>query len=121
MDYSSLGSPVHEILQVRILEWVAISDSNGEDYEKECIVQSLSRVRLSATPQTAARQASLSFSVCQSLLRLTSIESTMPSNHLILCRFAPFSCRQSFPETGSFPMSQLVITEKNMRKNVDIC
>ena len=39
----------------------------------------------SATTGTAARQASLSFTICQSLLRLRSIESVMPSNHLILC------------------------------------
>ena len=45
-------------------------------------VQSLSRVRLFATPWTAAHQASLSWS----LLKPMSIESVMPSNHLILCR-----------------------------------
>ena len=49
-------------------------------------VQSLSRVRLLATPWTAARQASLSFTNSRSLLKLTYIESAMPSNHLILCR-----------------------------------
>ena len=48
-------------------------------------VQSLSRVRLSATPWIAARQASLSITNSRSSLRLTSIESVMPSNHLILC------------------------------------
>ena len=51
------------------------------------IVQSLSRVRLFATPWTAARQASLSFTISQSLLKLKSVESMMPSNHLILCNF----------------------------------
>ena len=49
------------------------------------VVQSLSFVRLVATPRTAAHQASLSFSISQNLLRLTSIESVMLSNHLILC------------------------------------
>ena len=49
------------------------------------IVQSPIHVRLSATPWTAARQASLSFTISQSLLRFVSIESVMPSNHLILC------------------------------------
>ena len=48
-------------------------------------VQSLSRVRLFETPWTAARQASLSLINSQSLLRLMSIESVMPSNHLMLC------------------------------------
>ena len=48
-------------------------------------VQSLSRVQLFVTPWTAARQASLSITNFQSLLKLMSIESVMPSNHLILC------------------------------------
>ena len=48
-------------------------------------VQSLSRVRLFATPWTAAHQVSLSIANSQSLLKLMSIESVMPSNHLILC------------------------------------
>ena len=48
-------------------------------------VQSLSRVRLFATPWTAARQASLSITNSQSLPKLMSIESVMPSNYLILC------------------------------------
>ena len=48
--------------------------------------QSLSRVRLFATPWIAARQASLSIINFRSSLRLTSIESVMPSSHLILCR-----------------------------------
>ena len=45
----------------------------------------LSCVQLFATPWTAAHQASLSFTVSQSLLKLMSIESVMPSDHLILC------------------------------------
>ena len=49
-------------------------------------VQSLSRVRLFATPWIAAHQASLSITNSQSLFRLMSIESVMPSSHLILCR-----------------------------------
>ena len=49
-------------------------------------VQSLSHVRLFVTPWTAARQASLSVTNSQSLLKLMSIESVMLSNHLILCR-----------------------------------
>ena len=49
-------------------------------------VQSLSRVQLFVTPWTAARQASLSITNSWSSLRLMSIESVMPSNHLILCR-----------------------------------
>ena len=49
-------------------------------------VQSLSRVWLFVIPWTAARQASLSINNSQSLLKLMSIESVMPSNHLILSR-----------------------------------
>ena len=49
-------------------------------------VQSLSRVRLFVTPWIAARQASLPITNSRSSLRLTSIESVMPSSHLILCR-----------------------------------
>ena len=50
------------------------------------LVQSLSHVQLSGTPWTVAHQASLSFTVSPSLLKLMSIESVMPSNHPILCR-----------------------------------
>ena len=50
------------------------------------VVQSLNCVRLFATPRIVARQASLSFTNSRSLLKLMSIESVMPSSHLILCR-----------------------------------
>ena len=56
-------------------------------------------------PWTAAHQASLFFSISWGLLKLMSIGSVMPSNHLILCH--PFSCPQSFQAPGSFPMSWL--------------
>ena len=49
-------------------------------------VHSLSHVQLFATPQTVARQASLSTTNSRDLLKLVSIESVMPSNHLILCQ-----------------------------------
>ena len=63
-------------------------------------------VWLLVTPWTAAHQASLSFTISQSLLKLMSIKLLMPSNHLILhCPF--LLCFQSFPASGSFPMSQL--------------
>ena len=62
-------------------------------------VQSLTCVQLFVTPWTAARQASLSITNSWSLPKLTSIESVMPSNHLIV----PFSSHlQSFPASGSF-------------------
>ena len=49
------------------------------------VVQSLSHIWLFETPWTAAHQASLFFTIFWSLLKLMSIESVMPSNHLILC------------------------------------
>ena len=49
------------------------------------VVQSLSHVRLFVTPRTAAHLAPLSFTTAWSLLKFTSTESVMPSNHLILC------------------------------------
>ena len=50
------------------------------------LVQLFSRVRPFVTPWTAGHQASLSITNCRSLLKLTPIESVIPSNHLILCR-----------------------------------
>ena len=70
-------------------------------------VQSLSCVRLFVTPWTAARQASLSFTNSQSLLKLMSIESVMPSNHLILCR--PLLLLPSI-----FPSIRVVLVVKNL-------
>ena len=60
--------------------------SRIRDEGKKNSVQSFSHVRLFATPWTAARQASLSITNSQGLLKFMSIKSVMPSNHLILCR-----------------------------------
>ena len=79
---------------------------NSYIFNTSFIVQLLSRVRLFATPWTAAHQASMSFTISQSLLKLMSIELVMPSNCLVLC--IPFSCLQSFSASKSFPMSQLL-------------
>ena len=69
-------------------------------------MQSLSHVWLFPTTWTTGRQASLSITYSQSLLKLMSIESVMPSNHLILCR--PLLLLPSiFPSIKVFPMSQL--------------
>ena len=74
-----------------------------EGKTQECVegggVQSLSRVQLFATPWTAAHQASLSFTISQSLLKFMSIELVMPSNHLILSSPSPFI----FPSIKVFP------------------
>ena len=110
MKCSPPGSSVHGISQARIMEPVTISSSRGSFRHRDrkptcpafaggfftteppgmprCIfssVQSLSRVRLLATPWTAALQASLSTTSSQSSLRLLSVESVVPPNHLILC------------------------------------
>ena len=76
-----------------VLNWLYHTPSWSTPISQPCImvsfifssVQSLSYVWLSATPWTAALQASLSITNSRSLLKLMSIESVMPSNHLILC------------------------------------
>ena len=116
MDCNLPGSSVHGISQARILEWVTILFSRGSSWPRDqtwdsCIagrfftlwttrealfniepvssVQSLSHVWLFAAPWTAACQSSLSITNSQSLLKLISIESVMPSNHLILLSPSP--------------------------------
>ena len=86
-----------------------VSESDTTEYA--CIyytfvVQLFSRVQLFATPWTAAPQASLSFTITRSFLKLISIESMMQSNHLILC--CPLLLWLSiFPSISFFPMSWL--------------
>ena len=72
------------------------------------VVQLLSHVRPFVTPWTAARQASLSFTISQSLPKLMSIESVMPSNHLILC--CPLLLLPS-----SFPSTRVFSSELGLR------
>ena len=110
IDCNLPGCSVHGILQARILERVAISTSRESSWHRDwtCVSCIASRffthwvirealtivsVQFSssvvsdslATPWTAVRQASLSITNSRSLLRLTSIELVLPSNHLILC------------------------------------
>ena len=73
-------------------------------------VRSLSHVQLFVTPWTAARQAFLSFTISQNLLKLMSIELVMPSSCLILCR-PLLLCLQSFPAAGSFLMCPLFASD----------
>ena len=76
--------------------------------EKEFIisVQLFSRVRLFATPWTAAHQASLSITISRSSPKLMFTDSVMPSSHLILCR--PLLLLPPIPPSiRAFPMSQL--------------
>ena len=111
MDCSPLGSSVHRTFQARILEWVAISFPKGifptqgwnpgllhcrqilyhwatrasQNALQFSLVQLLSHVCLFATPWVAACQGSLSIPNSQSPPKPMSIESVMPSSHLILC------------------------------------
>ena len=78
---------------------------------KIVVILSLSHVRVLVTPWTAAHQASLYITNSWSLLKLMSIESVMPPNHLISSSVVPFfSSLQSFPASGSFPVSQFFVS-----------
>ena len=92
----------------QVLRWLLKKEE--EEYQgKFSSAQSLTRVRLFATPWTTARQASLSIISSWNLPKPMSIESVMPSNHYT--SVIPFSSYpQSFPASGSFPMSQLFMS-----------
>ena len=80
--------------------------SDTTDIKRISSVQLLSHIQLFVTPWTTARQASLSITNYSSLLKLTSIESVTPSNHLILCH--PLLLLPSiFSSVRVFSMSQL--------------
>ena len=104
LDCSPPGSSAHGISQTRILEWIVISFSRGSSQTKylPCsppLAGELLPLSREGCPQekfvvvqtllcdswTAACQASLSFTITQSLLKLTPIESVMPSNYIIIC------------------------------------
>jgi len=134
MDYRPLGSSVHGISKARILGWVAICfcgdlldlglETTSLEWEGRFFlplshlgspysffinsVQLRSCVRLFATPWTAVRQASLSMTNFQTLLKLMSIESVRPSNHLILC--CPLLLLPSiFPDIRVFPNESVLL------------
>ena len=81
--------PLDESERAECKSWLKTQHSKNEDHgiqsRKFSSVQSLSHAQLLGTPWTAARQASLSKTNSWSLVKLMSIESMMPSNHLILC------------------------------------
>ena len=94
---------------------------NSSEVTEECsslffFVQSLSHVQLFRTPWTEACQASLSFTIFQNLVKLMSIESVMPSNHLVLFS----SCPQSFPASGSFPMIRILLNKIAYKTHVKV-
>ena len=110
----SPGFSVPWILQDRILEWVAVASFRGSSkpgikpmtpkapaLQADFLPQLLSHVQLFATPWTAANQASLSSTISRNILKFTSTELVVLSNHLILhCPL--LLCLQSFPASGSF-------------------
>ena len=69
--------------------WLSLWDEECLQRMECKVVQLLSHVQISATVWNAACQAPLSFTISQSLFRLVSIVSVMPSNHLILCHQGP--------------------------------
>ena len=78
---------IHHKLQTgkgKLLQKMTIFDETIKTIYLVFVVQLLSQVRIFATPWTAAHQASLSFNISWSLLKLTSTESAILSNHLIL-------------------------------------
>ena len=82
-QYSGLANSMDSIVHGVTNSWEQLRDFH---FRREIsLVQSLNRVQLFATPRTAAHQASLSITNSRSLLQLLSIDSVMPSNHLILC------------------------------------
>ena len=86
--------------------WSLLTAENWCQINMLSVVQSLSCVRLFVTPWTTAHQASLSFPISLSLLRLMSTESVMPSNHLILCcpiLLLPSISRQEYGNGLPFP------------------
>ena len=117
MDCSPPGTSVHGmlILQTKILKWITMPFSKGSSRHKDlthvsyvsCIgtqvlYHSVSQSCLTpCDPWTAACQASLSITTCQSLLKLMSIELVMPSIHLILCHSLIF-LPSIFPSIGVF-------------------
>ena len=82
-DQTRLEMTMHLVTQASWLYSVHLDNFSSVQFSS---FQSLSRVRLFATPWTAAHQASQSITNAWSSLKLMSIESVMPSNHLILCR-----------------------------------
>ena len=75
-----------QFLKSKVPFLITSKNLNKKYYQGFVVLQSLSCIWLFVTPWTAAHQASLSFTISWSLLKFMSIESVMPSNHLILCR-----------------------------------
>ena len=135
-------SSVHGIFQARILEWVTISYSRGSAQPRDqtqvscaaggfftikppgkpmragVVVQSPNRARLFATPWTAAHQVSLPLTISQSLTKFMSLESVMPSNHLIL--WHPLLLLSIFPSIGVFSNESAVHIRPKVAKVLEL-
>ena len=96
LNYSP-SAPEGPVTRTRMLEWFLLFAA---------VVQSLAHVWLFMTPWSASCQASLSFTISESLLKLPSIKSVMLSNRLILC-YSLFLLPSICSRIRSFPMSQL--------------
>ena len=115
MDCSLPGSSIHGILQARVVEWgaIAFSDIYALVYRIGVFLSGFNSVQFSRSVMSDScdpmNRSTPGLSVhhhSQSSLRHTSIESAMPSSHLILWHPLP-SWPQSLPASESFPMSQL--------------
>ena len=85
---------------------ISVSQITSDQVSYSSVQSSHSVTSNSLPPMDCSMPGFLSITYSQSLLRLLSIESVMPSNHLILCCHFSF-CLQSFLASGSFPVSQL--------------
>ena len=94
------GREESEVSWVFLPELLLRSSAEEQIRTLVVVVQFLSCIRLFVTPWTAAHQASLSFAISWSLLKLLSIESVMPSNHLVLCH--PLLLPSVFPSIRVF-------------------
>ena len=100
----SFVSSLHRICPCRVLS--SLTGSGSPQFSLAQFSSVTQSCPTFCSPWTAVCQASLSITISQSLLKFISIESVMPSSHLILCCVFS-SCLQSFPASGSFPMSRL--------------
>ena len=106
-------------------DWTQVSCNSGRFFTtwatreaSKYVVVPLSLVWYFATPHISASQASLSFTVSWSLLKLMSIESVMASNHFILCCPLFSSCLQSFPASSGSQSTRVSASASVLAKNI---
>ena len=103
---------ISEIVVLIVLPMNLEDEALLQNHQNKTIssVQLLSHVWLFATPWTAAGQASLSITSSRNLLKLISCPLSQWCHPTISSSVVPFSCLQSFPASGSFPMNQFFIS-----------